>query len=137
VEQRIHLTDVPPAFCAGCYQAKPDSRHVDLGAAYDGPAFAQEDKDVVGGKVVTVDDLILCEDCVTIAAARLGLGDVAEKTAECERFAETVERLSDRLAAQNEHIANLERAEQSREQLETTMEPPRRQARKPRSKVAG
>jgi hypothetical protein len=57
-----------PAYCAACFQAKPDATFVDLGSTYEGPTFRDE-----GGTVITVDDNIVCEDCVRDAALVLAL----------------------------------------------------------------
>jgi hypothetical protein len=35
-------------------------------------------QNVAGGKMVSVDDLVVCDECLTAAAAVLGLGDVTE-----------------------------------------------------------
>jgi hypothetical protein len=57
---RIHLADPAPPHCSGCFQQKPQERHVDFGAAYDGPVVpALEGTVGVVGHVI--EDLILCE----------------------------------------------------------------------------
>ena len=60
-----------PPFCAACYGQKPEMRHVDFEAAYDGPVVNPED-DIK----MAVDDLILCEECLRSAAQRLGYGPI-------------------------------------------------------------
>ena len=115
---RIHLAEVPPAFCAACYSAKPQLRHVDFGAAYEGPTFAASDMEhpVVGGLVVTVDDLIVCEECLALAAKVIGLGDATELTTQLEDAQATIDRLSDQLAKQAEYSASLEQTLAARPQ---------------------
>lgn len=135
MEDRIHLAAAPPAFCAACYQAKPDSRHVDFEAAYDGPTFASTPGEVAGGKVITVDDLVICEDCLRIAAILLGLGDAEQLRKEIEQLTGQFEQASDRLAAQAAHIESLEHAGATREQLEQKMAPKTASRRKPKARA--
>ena len=54
--------------CSACFNSQPIA-HVDLGAAYDGPVLE-------GG--VSIDDLILCQNCVASAAAALAIADDAD-----------------------------------------------------------
>lgn len=60
----------PPAYCAGCFQQKPETRHIDFEAFFDGPVMNMPE--VGPGIKVAIDDLVLCEDCVTNAAKMLG-----------------------------------------------------------------
>jgi hypothetical protein len=58
----MKFADPKPPFCSACYQHST-GRHIDFEASWDGPVL--ED----GSKIkVSVDDLILCETCVTRAA---------------------------------------------------------------------
>lgn len=68
----MKLAEVTPTHCARCFQQKPDERHVDFDAAYDGP--------VIPGtpEPICIDDLVLCESCMREAARLLGLVDWAE-----------------------------------------------------------
>lgn len=52
-----------PAYCVSCYQQDP-IRYVDFEAAYDGPL-------IPGSPRVSVDDLIICENCLAYAFALL------------------------------------------------------------------
>lgn len=125
---RIRLADERPPYCASCHNPQVGQRFVSFDAAYDGPAFAQGvnglETDVVGGGPITSDDLAICEDCIRLAAAQVGLGDVTQAEHDATELQGALERLSDRLAVQDEHIANLERAALSRASLEATMKPP-------------
>jgi hypothetical protein len=69
---RIQIAQPPPPHCSGCYQARPEDRHVDFGASYDGPVLPAME-DAVGVVGHSIDELILCEACVTQAATLLGL----------------------------------------------------------------
>lgn len=53
---------VPP-FCSSCFQQQFDKKHVDYSVAWDGGTLRD-----AGGTLITIDDLILCEDCVRIGA---------------------------------------------------------------------
>ena len=68
-----------PPVCLACGGAKPHVRHVDFQAAYDGPTFREE------GAVVTVDDLMICEDCVREAAELLAVDPQPMRELELER----------------------------------------------------
>jgi len=76
-----------PAYCASCYQQDP-VRYVDFEAAYDGPV-------IPGSPRVTVDDLIICENCLGSAFALLdpqGLKQTIEELAElCAQQAEALD----------------------------------------------
>lgn len=112
---RIHLAAVPPPFCAACHNPKPQSRFVDFDAAFEGPSFAAgDDAGVTGGGPVTSDELVICEECLTFAAAELGLGNVEEALEQAAGLAGELERMSDRLAVQAAHIEALEAAAASR-----------------------
>ena len=59
-----------PAYCSACFSAKPQMRHIDFECVWDGPVINVED-----GIRVQVDDLIVCEDCLSAAAARLDIAN--------------------------------------------------------------
>jgi hypothetical protein len=61
----MHIAEIPPVCCAVCYQQNPDRIHVDTDAAYDGPLL-----DVSGARH-SVDDIVVCEDCVRAMASML------------------------------------------------------------------
>ena len=54
------LADRKPTYCASCFQQE-NVRHVDFEAAYDGPVLDGE------SHKVAIDDLILCENCLSEA----------------------------------------------------------------------
>lgn len=64
----MRLVPAPPR-CSGCFLQKTEERHVDFESAYDGPY-------VPGAPPVSIDDLVLCETCLTNGAREIGLGDV-------------------------------------------------------------
>lgn len=81
----VSIAPTPPAVCAGCFNSKNGKRFVDLGAAYDGPTFV----DAAGGRQ-SVDDNIVCEDCIREAARALDLAE--HPVRETELRAERAER---------------------------------------------
>jgi hypothetical protein len=117
--QKIRLAEVPPVRCSSCFGQYTERTHVDFGAAWNGPAFPDDGSTgVVGGKVMTIDDLVICEDCLKIAAGLIGFedpGDTRRHVAEAEQAAEELrERLHGALA----YVAKLEEAAEARGTLE-------------------
>lgn len=70
---RIRLAEPAPPHCSSCFQQKPLMRHVDMGAAWDGPSVPALEH-TVGVIAHHIDDLVLCEDCVRDAGRLLGFG---------------------------------------------------------------
>ena len=59
------IADKPPVYCASCHRQNVELRHVDFEAYYDGP--------VINGDIkVSIDDLIICEECMRAGAELLG-----------------------------------------------------------------
>src|SRR4051812_33537889 len=94
--QRIRLAEIPPTHCSSCFQQKPQQRHVDFSAFWDGPVFG--DQEVAGGRKVVIDDLILCDDCVRAAAELLGFADVEREREEIHRLKSEIQNAQDKLA---------------------------------------
>ena len=69
LEQSLKIRVAPqiaghtPPFCSSCFQQQFDKRHVDYSVAWDGGTLRD-----AGGTLITIDDLILCEDCVRLGA---------------------------------------------------------------------
>src|SRR4051794_37227700 len=82
---KIRLAETAPAACASCRERDPDARHVDFGAAGD-YGMAPAPDNIAGGKLVSIDDLIVCEYCLADAAGVLGLEDVSDAAGEAERL---------------------------------------------------
>lgn len=78
MEARIHIVDPAPPYCAACYQAVPEKRHVDFGASTDGAVLPAALNDAVGVVGHVIDEIVVCETCIAHAADLIGLGDVAE-----------------------------------------------------------
>lgn len=56
----MRLTDITPPYCSGCF-GQYHTPHVDFESDWDGPVMNKD------GLRVTIDDLILCENCVRAA----------------------------------------------------------------------
>jgi hypothetical protein len=93
---KIHLAETPPVVCSSCFGQYTDRRHVDFGAAWDGP-MVPPDQSVAGGKMVSVDDLVICEECLRFAATLIGMGDVQERDDRIDRLNERLTDTGQRL----------------------------------------
>ena len=120
---RIHIVHPAPPHCSSCYQQKPDQRHVDFEAAWDGPVLPALDG-AVGVIGHSIDDLILCEDCIRIAAGLIGYQDVTDLIKARARLEETRDTLLGKVAALEEHNQHLRQAVTSGQQVERAMRPP-------------
>jgi hypothetical protein len=73
------LADTPPVQCSACGLQRPDRQHVDFDAAWDGPVveggLATGDG-VVRGPAVSIDELVICDECLTVAGRLIGLESV-------------------------------------------------------------
>jgi hypothetical protein len=108
--------------CGGQY---PDRRHVDFGSAGDYGMVPSQN--VAGGKMVSVDDLVVCDECLTAAAAVLGLGDTTEAEQRIDRLNE---RLTDTGQRLGKALDALEKTKQAVHAIEQVKRPPGR-PRKP------
>jgi hypothetical protein len=106
---RIHLAEPAPPHCSGCFQQKPQTRHVDFGAAYDGPVVpALEGTTGVVGHVI--EDLILCEDCLSTAAGLIGLARAEKLQAAIDQAEAANRELAMKLAGMGDYASKLEAA---------------------------
>jgi hypothetical protein len=108
----VKVCDTPPPFCASCYGQYTDLRHVDLEASYDGPVveggIVGEDMQVQDKIKVSIDELVLCETCLSEAAALIGLtSDAGTRMAE---LAQRNQELEERLTGTQAYIDQLEKA---------------------------
>lgn len=134
--QKIRLAPVPPVACSSCGGQYTDRRHVDFGAAWDGPMISagDESRGVIGH---AVDDLIVCEDCLRDAAKLLGWQDITALQTAFDDLRRHQDQVGVRLASALEHVESLERAARSRDRLEEVLRPPRRGPGRPRKDQAG
>lgn len=119
---RIRLADPPPAHCSGCFQQKPHMRHVDFEAAWDGPALPALEG-AVGVVAHHIDELILCEECLTTGARLIGLQDVTALIKARARLEETRDELLGKVAALEEHNYHLRSALTSGGEVQRVMRP--------------
>jgi hypothetical protein len=119
---QMKIASPNPPHCASCYQAKSPERHVDFGAAYDGPVMAG-DPDVEGQVTVAIDDLIVCETCLKEAAELVGLGDVEELKAQIDNMVEQGIASADRIVQLEEYVERLEGTLSSREKAQPKQYP--------------
>lgn len=124
IQQKIHLTTTPPVVCSSCGGQYPHRRHVDFGAAWDGPmiSLGSEEQGIIGH---SVDDLIVCEDCLKDAAELVGFGDVTALEESRRALVEHQNNVGQRLAKALEYVERLEKALASRESLEEVLRPKR------------
>jgi hypothetical protein len=113
---KIRLAETAPAACASCRRRDPDERHVDFGAAGD-YGMAPAPDDIAGAKLVSIDDLIVCERCLTDAASVLGLEDVGAQRHEAERLERECETANAQLAAVTSQLERLAEAQRTGEEL--------------------
>lgn len=73
------LADTRPPYCAACFQRPADLRCVDFEAAFDGPVVAGTPEPI------PIDDLIICERCLSEAFAILDPQGLKQTVAELEQ----------------------------------------------------
>lgn len=91
-------------YCSSCFGQYLDRKHVDLEAYYDGPVMLGKDDNPV-----SIDDLILCEDCLKEAGALIGLHPAEDLKKENQELGETVEAKNEEIIALHELISDMER----------------------------
>jgi hypothetical protein len=117
----MKLTETPPVRCSACFGQYPERRHVDFEAAWEGPTFkegiAGEDGEILNAIPVSIDDLILCEDCLRAAAALIGLKDPDEVSEYAEQLETQRDELLEKVRGFERHSANLEASIASKREL--------------------
>lgn len=116
----MKLASPPPVVCSSCYGQYPQRQHVDFESAWDGPTFTEglhQGDEVVTNLVVSVDDLVICEDCLREAGKLVGLGDVDTIQRDLEQLEQHAQELRERLAGQADYIDRLEKAAEARGRL--------------------
>lgn len=98
------LADHAPPACSCCFTQHPDLRHVDFDAAWDGPTLPQ------GDVVIAIDDLIICESCMTAGAAILGLTNTDELQARLDATEDQLAAADEAVAERQAYIDQLEKA---------------------------
>jgi hypothetical protein len=119
--QRIHICEPPPSHCSSCFQpGDPEKRYVDFSAFFDGPVFSAPTE---GGIRPVIDDLILCQDCITSAAELCGLGDVEAEREQVQTLRYDLEATREQLRLALEASASLEQAAEQIGELRELVKP--------------
>jgi hypothetical protein len=117
----LKIPDTPPVRCSSCFGQYVERRHVDFEAAWEGPTFKEgivgEGGEIENGILVSVDDLIICEDCLKAAAALLGLKDPDELAEYAETLEKRVDELLEQVRGYELHTQNLESSIASKREL--------------------
>src|SRR3954464_13824073 len=113
---KIRLAETAPPACASCGRRDLDARHVDFGAAGD-YGMAPAPGNIAGAKLVSIDDLIVCEQCLADAASVLGLEDVGAQRSEAERLERECEAAEAQLSAVTSQLERLPEGRRAGEQL--------------------
>lgn len=106
----MKIAETPPVVCSACYGQYPQRRHVDFDSAWDGPVFNQEIDTGDGGKrdkiENSIDELVLCENCLADAAKLLGFGGprALERIEELEGRVEHAEEQARRDQQENQRL---------------------------------
>lgn len=103
---RIRLASPPPSHCSACFGAYPQRRHVDFGASYDGPVL----ENVAGGVPASIDELVICEDCLATAAKVIGYADATAKDGQIAQQTAQLQEVTERLAGAMAYANKLETA---------------------------
>lgn len=122
---RIRVAEIPPVACASCFGQYPQRMHVDFGASYEGPVLGPQEG-VMGGKPVSIDDLIICDECLLAAAKLMGFGDTREDHAEIAQLKEELHEQLERANALEHYAKTLEAAVGQRRSLDEVNEPSER-----------
>jgi hypothetical protein len=101
----MKIANPTPAYCACCFTQKIGTRHIDFEAYFDGPVI-----DPGNGMKQTIDDLILCEDCVRTAAKFIGMVDNEEANEELAKLRAEVNQLRALRARNAQKLSRIEKA---------------------------
>lgn len=110
----VSLLETPPVRCSGCWGQYPERRHVDFESHWEGPMFREgvmgEDGEISNTINVSIDDLVLCEDCLRAAAKLIGLVDPDEVAEYAEQLEKRADDLLERNRGLEEHNKQLKAA---------------------------
>lgn len=109
-----HLHEPDKALpCSNCF-GQENVRHVEFPAAFDGPVVNQ--MAVVfeqGVDAVSIDDLILCENCLKVAAKIIGFVYAPDLVDELKRTRETLAITQEELRQSNAALGDMHQAQRS------------------------
>lgn len=121
---RIRKAEIPPVGCASCYGQYPQREHVDFGASYEGPILGPQEG-VVGAKMTSIDDLVICDECLTAAAKLIGMGNVEEADEAIRQQIVVVQERNAEIERLTDYVATLEKAVGQRQSLDKANAPQR------------
>ena len=108
----MRIAETPPVFCTACYNQQPQKAHIDWETSYDGPVIdngiADRDGKITNHLRVSIDELVVCEDCVKAAARLLGMGEEAGE--ELALLRANAQVLTEEAVGLREYVKDLERA---------------------------
>lgn len=96
--------------CSSCFGQYPQRRHIDFESSWDGPVIKDgimgENGEISQRVPVSIDELIVCEDCIEAAAKMLGMSKKhADKLRELETRVLQAEERALGLQVHNEQMA--------------------------------
>lgn len=109
----MRAAESAPAYCSGCFQSRPEMRHVDLEVAWDGPTLTEgvaTGEGIQNTVAVTIDDLVLCEECVRCAAGLIDMVDPDTQSAELEQLRESNRLLVEKVRGLEDYASRMEAA---------------------------
>lgn len=113
----MKLAETPPTHCSVCFGQYVERRHVDFEVAWDGPVLKDEVAGGAGTTDVSIDDIIVCEECLKLAAAVIGLKDPDEMAEYAEAQEKRVDELLEKVRGLERHNGKLEEALASKKVL--------------------
>lgn len=102
----MRIAYISPAACSSCFGQYPEQVHVDFESAWDGPVI-----DAENGRKYSIDELVICEQCLRAAYAKLPKTDDEDAVAnELAELKEGYQKILDYSLKLQAGVANLERA---------------------------
>lgn len=99
-----------PLYCSACFNQDSSKQHIDFDAACD-RGYGEHTPD---GVKVSMDDLILCEECVRAGAVQVGMMDVREFEEKIHGLERAIERERYRADQAENYASQLESAMDAR-----------------------
>lgn len=100
------IAEAEPFFCAACHGRPEGARYIDFEAYYDGPVINED------GIKLTIDDLVICDQCLGAAARLIGFVEASDdRTAVENRDLKASNlKLSKIVASQNKAVESTRKA---------------------------
>lgn len=98
----MKIADTTPAYCSSCFGQYPEQVYVDFESAWDGPII-----DEGNGMKISIDDLVICESCLTAAANLNGLDATKSLKEENLELGVVIEKLQEDIKAKDAMISDL------------------------------